>query len=266
MKKLISVIVILLFIGLAFAPSINANIQSDFVEFTTEVCSLNGGKQTVKLTQQQADEVESLFDSIREQLNTSESREQAEKIFKDAVVELDKYGLLGGLSIKQAQKLVSGGYNNPRMEEFLEKTRMGLRVKRNFFCLLAGNTDNTIFNGFLSNLLLVLSFLFIGFDVFVLLWMSSYYFSNFFPISVGHTISLGVHNVQWTYPANGWVYTIGIIGVRQWEGDIIGDIRQGILDDLIGITGFIGIKINDNIDSDEFYMGFALRVKINELD
>jgi len=52
-KKGVVVAVILLFIGLAFAPSINANISkasidSELVEFTTEVCGLNGGKHTVQ--------------------------------------------------------------------------------------------------------------------------------------------------------------------------------------------------------------------------
>jgi hypothetical protein len=181
-------------------------------------------------------------------------------------VELDKYGLLSGLSVNQAQRLVTIGYNNQIIEEFLNKTNIGLRVKRNFLCLLAGNTDYTSFDSFLSNLFLGLSFLFISFEVFVLLWMTSYYFANLFPISLGHTISLGVQGTQWTYPANGWVYTIGLTGIRRWEGNIIGAIRQGILDDLIGITGFIGIKIFDTNTNDMFYIGFACRVKINEFD
>jgi len=266
-NKCIALAIIFLLIGLAFAPSINANVgKEELVEFTTEVCGMNVRKQTVKLTQQQADEVDALFNSIREKLNTTESREEAEKIFKEAIVELDKFGLLGGLSVKQAQKLVNSGNYNPRLEKALEKTSMDLRVKRNFCCLLAGNTDYTIFNSFLSNLFLLLSFLFIGLDVFVILWMTSYYFTNLFPISFGQTISLGVQGTQWTYPANGWVYSIGIIGVRQWEGDIIGNIRQGILDDLIGITGFVGIKIYDNSANDIFYIGFACRVKLSELD
>ncbi|UCD14586.1 MAG: hypothetical protein JSW60_03985, partial [Thermoplasmatales archaeon] len=112
MKKYLSVAVILLFIGVAFAPSINANISKEMIEFTTEVCGLNGGKQTVKLTQEEADEVGSLFDSIRERLNETETREETEEVFKEAVVELDKYGLLGGLSVKHAQRLVTGGYKN----------------------------------------------------------------------------------------------------------------------------------------------------------
>lgn len=136
--KYLSVGVVILFVTLAFAPSINANTQSDFVEFTTEVCGMNGGKQTVKLTRQQADEVEALFNSIREQLNATESREDAEEIFKDAVVELDKYGLLGDLSIKQAQKLVTGTCPDQKIKNFLADRNHGNLDNRD--CLTAGDT------------------------------------------------------------------------------------------------------------------------------
>ena len=59
MKKLLVVGVIVLFLGLAIAPSINANvskisIDNELVEFTTEVCGLNGGKHTVQLTKAEA--------------------------------------------------------------------------------------------------------------------------------------------------------------------------------------------------------------------
>ena len=82
-RKGLAVAVILLFIGLAFAPSINANLGKEkLVEFTTEICGLNDGKQTVKLTQQQANEVEAMFNSIREKLNNTQSREEAEEIIR----------------------------------------------------------------------------------------------------------------------------------------------------------------------------------------
>jgi len=156
MKKLLVVGVIVLFLGVAFAPSINANISktsidSELVEITTEVCGLNGGKQTVELTQEEAAEVEALFDSIRAQLNETETREEAEEVFKEAVVELDKYGLLGGLSIEQAQKLVTGGYQNSRVIKALEKlygrNQDSLDDDANVLCLIAGNTSETIILG-----------------------------------------------------------------------------------------------------------------------
>ena len=130
MKKLLVFGVIVLFLGVAIAPSINANISkasvdSELVEITTEVCGLNGGKQTVELTQEEAAEVEALFDSIRERLNNTETREEAEQIFKEAVVELDKYGLLGGLSVKQAQRLAIGSYRNPILKRGLDRGDYG---------------------------------------------------------------------------------------------------------------------------------------------
>lgn len=150
--KGLTVAVIILFIGLAIQPSINANTkQSEFVEITTKVYGLNGGKHTVKLTQQEADEVKEIFNSIREKLNNTESKEESEEIFKEAVVELDRYGLLGGLSVKQAQKLVIGGYQNSRAGKFLEK--IGNRYEymsdnnSNALCLIAGETINTFVFG-----------------------------------------------------------------------------------------------------------------------
>jgi len=266
-RKGLAIGVILLFIGIAFAPSINANMEKeDLIEFTTEVCGLNGGKQTVKLTQEQADEVEALFDSIREQLNTTESREEAKEIFNNSVVELNKYGLLGGLSVKQTQKLITRGYRDIGIKKIFERASINSKLKRNLFCLIAGNTDYTIFDGFFSKLFLTLSFLFIGVEIFILFWMGANYFSNFLPIGIGQVISLGVQGVQWTYPANGWIFTNGLTGIKKWEGEIIGAIRQGPLDELIGVTGFIGIKIRNFDSNDVFYFGFACRVKVKELD
>ncbi len=52
MKKEVAVGVIVLFLGLACAPSINANVskESELVEITTEIYGLDGGKHTIQLT------------------------------------------------------------------------------------------------------------------------------------------------------------------------------------------------------------------------
>jgi len=268
MKRLLSFGVIILFLGLACAPSINANVskESELVEITTEICGVGGGKHTVQLTQEEAEEVEQLIDDIERRLDEVETREETVEIFNEAIEELDKYKLLGRLNIKKVQKLITGQFQNMWIGEFLEKVNIDSPIKGNFFCLLAGNTDFTIFNGIFSTLSLALCFLFLGFEVFILLWMGSYYFSNFFPLSAGHTISLGIQGTQWTYPAEGWVFTIGLTGVKNWEGNIIGDIRLGILDEFIGVTGFTGLKIRNLNSNDVFYMGFALRTKIECLE
>jgi hypothetical protein len=262
MKKLISVVVFLLSIGLAFAPSINANVgKEELVEFTTEVCGLNVGKQTVKLTQQQADEVEALFDSIREKLNNTESRQEAEEIFKNAVVELDKYGLLCGLSVRQAQRLVTGGYQNQKAIKVLEQLNCRFPVddNSNFQCSIVGKTIyNTEFFGPVITLrrliwIRVYNFLVQGYNKldsqgyeelakivgtlavisqFIPMGMIilSWFLYQIIPISFGHTIGLGVsygtfHPYSKEYsPAEGWVHTNGKNGVKQWDEKLFGDI------------------------------------------
>ena len=149
MKKYLTVAVIYLFIGLAVAPSINANLskEKNLVEFTIELCGLKTGKEKIKLTQGEAEKVESLFASIRERMKNIDSREESEKIFKEAIIELDKFGLLGGLSVKQAQRLIFSAHKTPIINKVLEKTHnknsISLDENENLFCLMTGKTAYT---------------------------------------------------------------------------------------------------------------------------
>jgi hypothetical protein len=284
MKKIISVVVILLFIGLAFAPSINANVgKEELVEFTTEICGLNGGKQTVKLTQQQADEVEALFNTIREQLNVTESREETEEIFKDAVVELDKYGLLGGLSVKQAQKLVTGGYYTPRILKLIERRfsnyQDGLE-NVNFLCLLSGRTTYTVFVPFpgmllnrISGLLMFFNYdvgLFLLFLIFIFYLISLPGASRIFnpiPVAIGNGVCFGCYFPDPPKPgiykeAEGWLNSYGILGKKSWE-KIEGQIGDFLLFSL-GATGFTGLKLTKfNESYKSRYLGFALYLNVD---
>jgi hypothetical protein len=141
MKKLLVVGVIVLFLGFACAPSINANVSrdSELVEITTEICGLGGGKHTIQLTQEEAEELEQLIEYIEQKLDEVETREEAVEIFNDAVVKLDKYGLLGGLSVKQAQNLITRDFQKNKLlpvfknlvSRFLESSDF-----ENIFCLI----------------------------------------------------------------------------------------------------------------------------------
>ena len=58
-RKGITTAVILLFIGLAVAPSINANaVDSDLIEVTTEFWGMDTEPYTLMLTQQEIDGIE----------------------------------------------------------------------------------------------------------------------------------------------------------------------------------------------------------------
>jgi len=302
MKKYPAVAVVVLFVGIAIAPSINANVSKEaLVEFTTEVCGLNGGKQTVKLTQEEAVEVEALFDSIREKLDTTKSRDEAEEIFKEAVIELDKYDLLGGLSVKQAQKLVTGKYQDSKIIKILEsiniKNRGIFDIKSNFLCLTLGMTDwpGVSFQGPLARnsyklfiLFLALSYIsyvilgypnlslimqFFGSIILIWIYFPCHLFGELTnPVPIGYTIGIGAPSIYWEgfIPAEGKILTIGLTGKREWNGEFYGclplfpNMFYILLLFLPGITGFTGIKFT-NFDTDKtFFLGFSLWARIDE--
>jgi len=299
--KTLVVGLIVLFIGIGMQPAIaDVSFESDdseLVEITTEVCGLNGGKQTVKLTQQEAYEVEEIFNSIRERLNNTESREETEEIFKEAVVELDRYDLLGGLSVKQAQKLVIGEYQNTGVGKFLEKigNRYGYKSDNNSnaLCLIAGETSNTfvfgpsmIFRALVCTPLYLFSWLIViiwdrletlglvrlsnFLHYYILVPIDEYFFISGFPFAeLGGFIILGFQDElppgHWNnFPAKGWLWSQGLFGIREWEG-----VFYGNLNGYIGVSGFTGLKIGGTIFNllgpKSYYLGSAFRVKIREV-
>ncbi len=79
-RKWLVVSIIFLFIGVAVAPSINLSVvnasQDDLVEVTTQACGIQGyGNTTVKLTREQAIEIDQLFELINSKMNNATSRE-----------------------------------------------------------------------------------------------------------------------------------------------------------------------------------------------
>jgi hypothetical protein len=140
-KKSLVFSIILLFIGIAVAPSINftvvkASADNDLVEVTTQACGIKGyGNTTVKLTREQYQNLERYLVEFRAQLNQTSTREEAVPIFKDAVVELDKYGLLPKeMSVAQVQRVIT--------EEFLYSRLLAQDNNSNYFCLIAGKSND----------------------------------------------------------------------------------------------------------------------------
>jgi hypothetical protein len=299
-QKGLTIAVITLFIGVAVAPSISANVSKEaLVEFTTEVCGLNGWKQIVKLTQEEAEEVEELIDSIRERLNATDTREEAEKVFKEVVVELDEYGLLGGLSVKQAQRLMTGGFQNSQVMKVLEKFYRENQVfyDENFLCLIVGQTDDTYFEGIATRFLVrsarllenlwnfaeeyeywflsTLLFPLLGCS-FILTFLAqlTLIMSDINPLSIWQVINFGIEKYDIYYnhwyddPADGWVTAVGINGFTTWNGWFFGNLDIPKFTHVLGgvafpgVIGFNGIKItNNNKDS---FIGFAVAVSIKE--
>jgi hypothetical protein len=154
LKKILVLGVILLFIGVAIAPSINFNVvkaskDNDLVEVTTQACGIKGyGNTTVKLTKQQYQNLEQYLVEFRARLNQTSTRDEAVPLFKEAVVELNKYGLLPkGMSVEQAQRLVVGSQNKG-LSHLMEKNSLRNQINdlnnSNYLCLLVSATDGLI--------------------------------------------------------------------------------------------------------------------------
>jgi hypothetical protein len=248
--------------------------DDELVEFEVEFCGF-GKKHTVKLTQQEADEVELLFDDIEQRLSEVETKEEAEEIFKDAVVELDKYGLLGGLSVRQAQRLVTQNYKaldivpNYITERYLSSDDNG----SNYLCLIAGETTNTFFMGIPAWATILFLYV-LGFGM----PLGSYLLTCLLsliktvgniinPISIFNFIGIGVMKTRdglEFFPADGWLWTIGLNGIKSWNGTFAGDFGPIIMLWFMmrfyysGVLGFTGIKLFFN--NKHFYLGTALQV------
>ena len=300
-KNGLVMVVILLFIGVAFQPVIIADVSieyddSELVEITIEIFEVNRvQKYTVILTQKQAEELENLINNFEIELDSADSIDETEAIFKDTVVSLNKLGLLlGGMSVEEAQRLVTGEEQNPRIvklfERYYSKNQKSLDIDRNFLCLIAGDTSNTVFIGPFAllfglhgPLLFVRNFAFfewlknnnpdfwswwsVNFGNFhsILLFFRMFFWIafgaglNFLPLKIGAYMFYGWYTPsfdpweesEWI-PAKGWIITNGLSGKKQWTGSFFGD-----------VLGFTGIKIYRDL-FDFFYLGSALLVRIEE--
>jgi hypothetical protein len=268
-KKGLVVSVILLFIGVAVAPSINFSVvkasnDNDLIEVTSQACGIQGfGNTTVKLTKQQYQNLEQYLVDFRARLNQTTTREEAVPIFNDAVVELNKFGLLPkGMSVEKAQKLVTGDYI-PKWERHLVaklwKNSLNNDSNDSYLCLVHGTGDYSIvripyvitenvFGYFLSKL-----------DP----WLNPILFAIFIPIMLCSEILDEAHDMNPFHILStieiyggATVQSLGINGIRHWQGNLRGDIfgtslskfYVGCTSDYIkpcypGIIGFTGIGI-----------------------
>jgi len=290
-KKLFVTSIVILFIGLALAPSIHANItknvvENELVEITTEICGLPGMKpQTVKLTQEETEEVDRLFDEIKIKLDNVKTREATIEIFNDVILELDKYGLIQNLNIHKLQQSIYRWYQHPnnRDQSQVDPIQLPINDHSNYFCLISGETTTTKLVGLVergcSALLYSLFWVyFLSGEVFVQIRTFFQKVTNFFeekdfPFN-GGIISFGNRhrspsppNQMKSYPAEGWIWTQGINGQISWNGTYYGTIRQlrsPIYDYYtyyIGAVGFLGLTLTRD-DGKSYILGFTIRVKI----
>jgi hypothetical protein len=262
-KKCLAIGIILLFVGVAVTPSINQSVvkasqDDDLVEVTTQACGIKGyGNTAVKLTREQYQDLEQYLVDFRARLNQTTTKEEAVPIFKDAVVELDRYGLLPkGMSVELAQNLVIGSYQKTKLYHVLEKTIFRTQKidfnTSNFLCLIYCNTDGIISVGpylhsinriyfYQHEFPLIFMWLYVNLyghefliNIVYIIWsmiyltveksfISSYAIASRIPIKAFNTLTFGSvgvanRNTGPRYnPTNGWVVTFGLNGIKIFQ-------------------------------------------------
>jgi hypothetical protein len=268
LKKILAVGIILLFIGVSIAPNINFNVvkasnDNDLVEITTQACGIKGfGNTTVKLTREQYQDLEQYLVEFRARLNQTTTREEAVPIFKEAVVELNKYELLPkGMSIKTAQQLVTGRRHLKGFEHLIKRpflrSQFNLSDNENLLCLVYGFAPGSGFNGWRS---------------FGPIFRLTGSITNIKPINILHTITLGQYQAPDWDPGIGWVDTFGLNGKRifhdQWlygalpVNPLVISYPWGNNYYYPGIMFFTGLHITSLNNGSSYYLGSALWVKI----
>ncbi|MBE3137148.1 MAG: hypothetical protein IMZ43_07150 [Thermoplasmata archaeon] len=256
--KGLAIAVIFLFVGVAFAPSINFNVvkasnDNDLVEVTTQACGIKGfGNHTVKLTRQQYQSLEQYLVDFRERLNQTTTREEAVPIFKEAVVELNKYGLLPkGMSVEQTQKLVSGELFPTKILNLLKKILLiqnkNIDIPNDVLNLLCFFYAHTI-DAYEINIWVLIASLFgylrYKYDLKIFSYLNElfYEYGQFKPLKFMNEIDIGV-GTAYSY------FTMGLLGVQNGSHDFH------------NAYGFSGIKVTLEYGQIEaVYFGFALKV------
>jgi hypothetical protein len=274
----------------AFAEVPIESENSELVEITVQFYEIDKSyNHTVLITTETLQDLENLKDNFKEQINSSDNPIETELIFKNTILSLNELGLLPkNISVNYAQNLVIGKKQDPwiinTFEKWANKEKESFDEYKNILYLIAGDSNRTSFAGPVPILLLIHYIIIINRINTILDWVSEsskfgellsnifkelfreiyqlrLYFwlflgagINFFPLKSGAIIAYGFPNFDPfsydEYPAEGWVYTIGLSGKQIWSGSFWGL-----------VLGFTGIKIIREY-FDFIYLGAALRLGI----
>jgi hypothetical protein len=301
LKNCITVGVVLLFVGVAIAPSINftvvnASENNELVEVSIQAYGIDADiDRTVHVTKQQAQEVKTVFDALKSRMSAAGSLEETQSIFNETIVSLSRYNLLPrSMSIEQAKRLVTSAGQNQKVMTLLRKISTKFQSEspagtiQNQLCYIAGNTSNTHFAKPITKLTMHLyDIMDYGSANHILVVVSTALWIVLNQISIlsqkivsrqgnHYGVSIFFGNFKyypypnWFYPAQGWISTDGINGKQNLSGSFWGQkMTSGWQpqDDWCmnytwrGCVGFTGLITYVGIDS-AYYLGSALQVNV----
>jgi hypothetical protein len=301
LKNCVTAGIVLLFVGVAIAPSINftvvnASENNELVEVSIQAYGIDSDlDHTVQVTKQQAQEVKTVFDALKSRMSAAGSLKETQSIFNETIVSLSRYNLLPrGMGIEQAKRLVTSAGQNQKAMTLLRKISTKFQAEspagtiQNQFCYIAGNTSNTHFTKPITKLTMHLyDIMDYGSANHILVVVSTVAWIVLNQISIlsqkivsrqgnhcGVSIFFGNFKYypypNWFYPAQGWISTDGINGKQNLSGSFWGQkMTSGWQpqDDWCmnytwrGCVGFTGLITYVGTDS-AYYLGSALQVNV----
>jgi hypothetical protein len=248
-KKGLVLGIIVLFIVVSFAPSINANVsrltvKSKLVETSVRIHRARGIiPYTLKLSEKESDEIDRIFDNIKVCLDSAVTDDEIDEIYDDAVVSLYELGLFPKMSFDEAKQLVRGKSVKSSLEN------MGT-ADENFNCQIAGTASRCfifklgwLFQGGLLYNLIQYLIRYLG-----ELWSWREYNLPYFEGRIGEiSFGSGIWMYPSYFPSRGWVWTNGTNGVVEWEGEFYGNIDEHMVwEDHVGdVKEYVYIGVNE---------------------
>jgi hypothetical protein len=280
-RKWLTVGIILLFVGVTIAPTINFNTvkasqADDLVEVTTQACGIKGyGNTTVKLTREQYQNLEKYLVEFRAKLNQTTTREEAVLLLKNAIIEIGKYDLVPNwMKVEQSLNNIIDSYERRVLPNLLfdNPPKYTSTEINNVWCLITGVSSNTYSIG-------LMGLLKIGMKSFSELASIIFYSEilHLLPVQVIGPVAFGINSGDFEhggrdYPAHGWVFAISYFGLGYISGDFLGKIRYleyslagGLYTEglYIGIKSFSGLIIGFN--GKRWFLGFTPYVNIENV-
>jgi len=241
----------------------------------------------------QYDETEKIFNDLKVKLDTVTTKQDALVLVNEAIVELNEHGLLPkGMTIKRAQRLVTSSFLMDELTQPFQNNNENNTGNTN--CLVIGIASQTAFTPYPALIFnipilhyLIFNSSYSNMTFFRFYIQLPYVFRVLQPFKYGAYAEVGgrgkyVENGNTTLDdirtSSGWVWTIGMNGVKKWNGTFYGGLytryKKIVLNnysyvegwDPMGIRGFVGINFfnfisifgRDEIPS--IYIGFAREV------
>ena len=217
LKKGLVVGIIVLFLGISIVPGITADnllkdtqtevTNNELVDITVQVCRIDSiENHEVTLTRNQLAELDDLINNIRLELDNIETREDIVEIYVDAILSMDKLGLLPeDMSIEDAQQLLIDNTNkfmNVNDKEIYNQNPSSTLENR--FCYVTGIASRCGYP--------------LGGEI-------------IFPYRIFWLLCFGMAYIDpdfyyHYFPSEGWVSTIGMYGIGKMEGRFIGTLGE----------------------------------------